>query len=221
MWAEDDRPREKMLLKGRGALSDSELIAILIGSGTRSKTAVELGQELLLTANNSLSDFAKKTIEELQVVKGIGEAKAITIAAALELGRRRKDVEIDKRTKITSARMAYQLLSSHFEDLKIEKFYILLLDRSSRLIAIKCVSEGGMTSTIADFKVIFKLAIDAQAHAMILAHNHPSGRLYPSEEDIRLTKKIVEFGRMIDLPIVDHLIYTETGYYSFADEGAI
>ena len=219
MWAEDDRPREKMLLKGHKALSDSELIAILIGSGTRQKSAVELAQELLEKANNNLSDFARKSIKELQQIKGIGAAKAITIAAALELGRRRKEVVELKKTKILGAKMVYDLLQPYFQDELVELFYIVLLNRNNLVLEVMCISQGGMASTVVDGKIVFKRAIEANAQALILAHNHPSGNTSPSEADKRLTKKLVEFGNMIDLPVLDHVIYTDNGFYSFADNG--
>ncbi len=221
MWAEDDRPREKMLLKGHKALSDSELIAILIGSGTRQKSAVELAQELLEKANNNLSDFARKSIKELQQIKGIGVAKAITIAAALELGRRRKEVAEIKKMKITGAKNVYDLLQPYFQDAVVELFYLVLLNRNNLVLEVICISQGGMASTVVDGKIVFKRAIEASAQALILAHNHPSGNTSPSEADKRLTKKLVEFGNMIDLPVLDHVIYTENGFYSFADNGMI
>lgn len=221
MWAEDDRPREKMLLKGHKALSDSELIAILIGSGTRHKTAVELAQELLESAGNNLSEFSKRSIKELQKVKGIGVAKAITIAAAIELGRRRKEVFQLEKTKILGAKTAYEVLQPYFQDVMVELFYIILLNRKNLVLEVICISQGGMASTVVDGKVVFKRAIESNAQAIILAHNHPSGNTSPSEADKRLTKKLVEFGNMIDLPILDHIIYTENGYYSFADSGLL
>lgn len=221
MWAEDDRPREKMLLKGHKALSDSELIAILIGTGTRQKSAVELAQELLENANNNLSDFSRKSIKELQQIKGIGVAKAITIAAALELGRRRKEVVELKKTKITGAKNVYDLLQPYFQDAMVELFYLVLLNRNNLVLEVVCISQGGMASTVVDGKIVFKRAIETNAQALILAHNHPSGNTSPSEADKRLTKKLVEFGNMIDLPVLDHVIYTDNGFYSFADNGMI
>jgi DNA repair protein RadC len=208
-----------MLLKGKSALSDSELLGILIGSGTRSKSAVELGQELLSSARNDLNEFSKMSILQFQQIKGIGEAKAITIAAALELGRRRKNTEIVKRPQFKKSKDIYEFVGPYFEDLTIEKFYILALNRSNHLISIQCISEGGTSGTVVDGKIVFKLALEARANCLVLIHNHPSGSLSPSESDKQLTKQLVGFGRMIDLPILDHLIYTENGYYSFADNG--
>lgn len=220
-WAEDDRPREKMLLKGYKALSDSELIAILIGSGTRQKTAVELAQELLELSKNNLSDFAKLTTHDFQQVKGIGEAKAVTIAAALELGRRRKEVEPSKRFQIRSSKMAYGLMKPYFEDLSIEKFYCIMLNRRNEVLEVRMISQGGMSSTIVDGKIIFRQALEKGAHGVILAHNHPTGNTNPSEADIRLTRNLSEFGAMIDLNVLDHVIYGENQFYSFADHGML
>lgn len=221
-WAKDDRPREKMLLKGYKALSDSELIAILIGSGTKRKSAVELAKELLEISGNNLNEFSKRSIKEFQKVKGIGEAKASTIAAALELGRRRREVMmVHKRPKIKESRTVYEHLKPYFEDLTIEMFYVVLMSRSNLVMETVCISQGGMSSTIVDGKVIYKRAIESGAHAIILSHNHPSGSLIPSEADRRLTRKLVEFGQMIDLPILDHLIFSDSGYYSFADDGEL
>lgn len=221
MWAEDDRPREKMLIKGRNALSDSELLAILIGTGTKSKSAVELGQELLLLANNNLGDFAKMSIADLKKIKGIGEAKAITIAAALELGRRRKNTLSQKRLQLTTPDAIYDFITPYFMDLTIEKFYIILLNRANKILDVKCISEGGMSGTVVDAKVIFNIAIEHRAQGIVLVHNHPSGTLKPSDCDIRLTKKIVDFAKMIDLVVLDHIIYTDNGFYSFVNNGLI
>lgn len=220
-WAEDDRPREKMMLKGRGALSDAELLAILLGSGTRDKSAVELAQELLQLSNGNWDEFARKSIGDLKKVKGIGEAKAVTIAAALEVARRKSSQPKSEKVKITSSAIAYQEFKMYFEDLQTESFYMMLLNRANQVLRIELISTGGMSSTVVDGKVIFKKALELSAHAMILAHNHPSGSMMPSEADKSLTKKLVNFGKMIDLTVLDHLIYTDSGYYSFADEGEL
>lgn len=218
-WAEDDRPREKMLLKGKTALSDAELIAILLGSGTQSKSAVELAKEILHECKNDLQLFGRMNKNEFMKFKGIGEAKAITLLAALELGRRRKDTESTQRKTITSAKMAYELLEPLMMDLDHEEFYVIYLSRSNKLLGIKQVSVGGMTGTIADGKVIFKEALDLKATGMILAHNHPSGRLKPSEQDLRLTSQLRKFGTMIEIGIIDHIIVTDAGFFSFAENG--
>lgn len=220
-WAEDDRPREKLLLKGRRSLSDAELIAILIGSGSRNQTAVELAQELLDGAQNSLQEFSKKTVADLCKFKGIGDAKAITIIAAMELGRRRKESEPIKRIKVNSSKVVYDYLKPIFEDLIIEEFHIILLTHGLEIIKSVPISIGGTTGTVADGKVIFKSALEAGASNIILCHNHPSGTIKPSAQDLQLTKNLANFGQMIGLTVIDHLIYTDNGYFSFSDEGEI
>ncbi len=220
-WAEDDRPREKLLLKGRRSLSDAELIAILIGSGSRNQSAVELAQELLDHAQNSLHEFSKKTFAELCKFKGIGEAKAISILAAMELGRRRKEAEPLKRIRVNSSRVIYEYLKPIFEDLTVEEFHIILLNHALDIIKTVPISIGGTTGTIADGKVIFKNALEAGANNIVLCHNHPSGTVKPSQLDIQLTKNLVNFGNMIGLTVIDHIIYTDNGYFSFSDEGEI
>lgn len=221
MWAEDDRPREKLMLKGSKALSDSELIAILIGSGTKELSAIDVAKELLKDANHDLHAFSKKTIQDFQKIKGIGEAKAITIAAALELGRRRKEAQIPVRPRLLSSSDTYEYLRPFYQDEITENFFITLLNRANYVIETIQVSKGGTTSTIVDGKIIFKIALEKNAVGIILSHNHPSNTKSPSEHDIRITKKLVDFGRMIELPIIEHLIYAEDGYYSFADGGRI
>ncbi|MDC1403004.1 DNA repair protein RadC [Crocinitomicaceae bacterium] len=217
-WAEDDRPREKMLLKGKNALSDSEIIAILLGSGTRDKTAVELAQEILSQHNNDLHALGRSGVKDLSVFKGMGAAKSLTLMAALELGRRRKKSDRKKKTKITGSQAVFDLLSPYFEDLSHEEFYVIYLNRSNVVLHVEQVSKGGVSGTIADGKIIFKLALMHQASALILAHNHPSGALKPSEPDIRLTKDFRQFGKMIGIEVLDHLIFTDNGYLSLADE---
>lgn len=220
-WAEDDRPREKMQLKGRHNLSDAELIAILIGSGTKSKSAVEVAKEMLFHFENNLVAFSKATLQELMHFKGIGDAKAITIAAALELGRRRKESTSKSSPKINSSALAFNILRPFFEDLQHEEFHILLLNRANKVIQVKRISIGGLSGTVADGKVIFRDALLQNASGIILAHNHPSGQLIPSEADKSLTRKLVEYGKLIDLIILDHLIVGENNYFSFADEGIL
>jgi DNA repair protein RadC len=220
-WAEDDRPREKMLQKGKQSLSDAELIAILLGSGSRDKSAVELAKEILLFSGNNLSKFGSCSYAELIKFKGIGEAKAITLLAALELGKRRKEVELPKKMKITQSKDIFSFLSHRFLELKHEEFYILLLNRANEIIHTEQVSKGGVSGTVVDGKIIFKIALDHLASSIILCHNHPSGQLKPSNADLQLTSKMVEFGKMIDLPVLDHLIFTDNGYLSFADEGIL
>lgn len=220
-WAEDDRPREKLVLKGKGALSDAELLAVVLGSGSRNQSAVELAPELLRHAENDLALFSKLSIHDLKKFKGVGEAKAVGVIAALELGRRRKDMEVKSKVKITSSQIIYDHMRSYLLDLQHEEFYAVLLNRANEIIRCKQISIGGLSGTVADGKVIFKAALDFGAHALILVHNHPSGQLKPSDADRNLTKKMVEFGKYIDLPVLDHLIFTDNGYFSFADNGNI
>ncbi|MBI3501132.1 MAG: DNA repair protein RadC [Bacteroidetes bacterium] len=219
-WAEEDRPREKLLLKGRHVLTDAELIAILIGSGTKKESAVELSKRILAElANNNLNELAKLSVQDLMRFNGIGEAKAISIVAALELGRRRKETDAAKREKIISSKDIYEIFRPLFLDLPHEEFHILLLNRTNLLIKKENVSKGGISGTVVDPKIIFKTALSYQASSIVLCHNHPSGNLKPSSEDISLTKKIKEAGAFLEIPILDHVIITDTGYFSFADEG--
>jgi DNA repair protein RadC len=220
-WAEDDRPREKLMLKGQKTLSDAELLAIIIGSGTPKKSAVELSKELLNSANNNLQTFSKMNLDDLKKHKGIGDAKAISILASLEFGRRRKNIVFDHKTKITSSKIAYEYLRSYFEDLEIESFYIILLNRANKIIKHVQISHGGVSETVADGKIIFKSALENMATGIILSHNHPSGQLNPSQQDIKLTQKLKHFGELIQISILDHLIVTDNGYFSFADEGML
>jgi DNA repair protein RadC len=220
-WAEEDRPREKLLLKGKAALSDAELIAILIGSGTPKMTAVDLSKEILRSVNNDLNELAKRTVKDLSKFKGIGEAKAISIVAALELGRRRKETESVEKPKVTSSKAAYEVLRPHLMDLPHEEFWVILLNRANQVIRPVQISTGGVAGTVADPKLIFKAALEYLASAVILAHNHPSGNLTPSPADRDLTKKIKEAGRLLEIPVLDHLIVADKGYYSFADEGEL
>ena len=214
-WAEDDRPREKMILKGRNALSDAELIAILIGTGSGSKSAVDLGRELLALSNGDLHDFGKLRLVDLQKVKGIGVSKAVSILAALELGRRRKENEPIKKLAINTAQTAFELLLPYFIDLTHEEFYVVYLNRSNHVIKIIQISVGGTTGTYVEPRFIYKYAIEFQATAIILSHNHPSGTLRPSVQDIELTKRIKKLGDLIEIPVLDHVIITDNGYFSF------
>ena len=218
-WAEEDRPREKLLLKGKASLSNAELLAILIGSGTRSLSAVDVSKLILKKANNDLNQLAKFGLKDLKEIKGIGEAKAISILSALELGRRRKASEQKQAPKITCSEDAYQLLQAHLIDLPHEEFWILLLNRANQVIKLERISAGGVSGTVADPKIIFKKALDQLASSIILAHNHPSGNLNPSQADISLTNKIKNAGKLLDINILDHLIITNTSFFSFADEG--
>jgi DNA repair protein RadC len=221
MWAEEDRPREKLLLKGRSALSDSELVALLIGSGNNKVSAVELSKEILNSAENDLSKLGKLTIKELMRFEGIGEAKAISIAAAMELGRRRRTGTKKREQKITTSTDVFELMRSHFEDLPHEEFWVILLNRGNVVLGKRKISQGGVSGTVADPKIIFKMAIEHLASAIVLCHNHPSGNLYPSDADIKLTEQMVKSGNLIGIPVVDHVIFAEKNFYSFTDEGAI
>ena len=220
-WAEDDRPREKMMSKGKTSLSDAELIAILMNTGTKNENVLDLAKRILNSVQNDLMALSKLNVKELMRFKGIGEAKAIAIASALELGRRRRDREATKKPIISSSKDAYELLASSLSDLPHEEFWIMLLNRAHKVIGKFVVSSGGLTGTVADQRIIFKKALDESACGIILAHNHPSGNLKPSQADIQLTKRLVEGGRILDIPVMDHLIITETSYYSFADEGML
>lgn len=220
-WAEEDRPREKLLLKGKAALSEAELIAILIGSGNTEQSAVELSQHILMQCDNNLSCLAKLSVKDLQKFKGIGEAKAISIVAALEIGRRRKETEPTKRTKITSSNDGFELLRGDMMDLSHEEFWLILLKRNNEVIKKEMLSRGGVSGTVVDAKIIFKRALEETASGLILAHNHPSGNLKPSQEDINLTRRLKEAGKSLDISILDHLILTDSDYFSFADEGLL
>ncbi len=220
-WAEDDRPREKMMLKGKNALSDAELVAILIGTGTGAKSAVDLGRELLSLTNGDLYRFGQLRHSQLCEIKGIGDSKAITIMAALELGRRRKETDKEENVKINSSHSAYLELRPLFQDLYHEEFYALFLNRANEVLEKRQLSIGGSSGTVVDSKILFKAGIDCGASAMILAHNHPSGALKPSNEDIKLTKRLTQCGEIMEMSVLDHLIITDNGYFSFADKGMI
>lgn len=221
-WAEDDRPREKLLNKGKGQLSKAELIAILIGSGSRNESAVELSKRILQSTNNNLAELSRLTVADFIKFKGIGEAKAISIVAALELGRRRREDDVlENKTKISSSSDAYNILYPEMSDLVKEEFWILLLNRANHFLKKIRISEGGLTGTVADPKVIFKHALDNSASSIILAHNHPSNNLKPSQNDIDLTKKLVSAGKLLEISVLDHLIIGSDTFFSFADESLI
>lgn len=220
-WSLNDRPREKLLHKGSASLSDAELIAILIGSGTRKVSAVELSRIIVSDAQNSLDSLGKKSLKELMKYKGIGEAKAITIAAAMELGKRRAMEMPVELPKIKSSNDAFRIMQPIIGELPHEEFWVMLLDNSHKVLEKKNISIGGITGTLVDTRLVFKKAIEAGAVAMLLAHNHPSGNLKPSMQDKALTMKLVEAGKLLDIKVLDHLIITQQGFYSFADEGLI
>lgn len=218
-WAEDDRPREKFLLKGKSSLSDSELLAILIGSGSRNESAVQLCQRILASSQNNLNLLGKLSIQQLMNFKGIGEAKAISIAAALELGRRRREEEVIELKKITSSKAVFDIMQPLIGELQHEEFWVLFLNNSNKVIYKTQISKGGITGTVVDIRIVFKLALEHNATSIILSHNHPSGKLQASEADIQITKKIKEAGKNLDIQVLDHVIITEKSYYSFVDEG--
>ncbi len=220
-WAEDDRPREKLLFKGRSALSDAELIAILLGSGSRDLSAVDLAKQVLADSDNKLSKLARLQVDDLKKFRGIGEAKAVSIVAALELGRRRREEEGVQAERIVSSKDAYELMSGVLSDLDHEEFWVILLSRSHRYKGKVCISRGGIAGTVVDQRLIFKPAIEKLASSIILCHNHPSGNLKPSTQDISLTKKVVKSGYVLDINVHDHIIFTDDGFYSFADEGIL
>jgi len=218
-WDDADRPREKLLAKGKQALSDAELIAILLGSGSRSESAVDLAKRILQSVQNNLPELSKMTIPELMKFKGIGEAKAISIVAAMELGRRRRGADIFERKKISSSKDVFEIFQSELADSQYEEFWVLLLNRANKIMKKVKISDGGVSGTVADPKRIFRAAIDNMASAMILCHNHPSGNIVPSNADINLTKKIVNGASNFDIAVLDHVIIGDNRFYSFADEG--
>lgn len=221
-WAEEDRPREKMLLKGVSALSDAELLGILIGSGNKNETAVELAQRILHSTENNLNTLGKLEIKELiKNFNGIGEAKAITIVAALELGKRRKLSEIVVQPQITSSEAVYQIFHPILADLKHEEVWVLLLNRANKILKKIQVSKGGVAGTVVDIRLIMKEAIDSLASAMILCHNHPSGNSNPSGDDDSITQKLKEAGLIMDIRLLDHIIVCDHTYYSYLDKGRI
>ncbi|MEZ4887964.1 MAG: DNA repair protein RadC [Chitinophagales bacterium] len=221
-WAVEDRPREKLMLKGKQALSDAELLAILIGSGSREETAVDLCKRIMRDMDYNLNELGKKNIEDfIKNYKGIGEAKAISIIAALELGRRRRASIAKERKQIKGSNDAFELLHPKIADLPHEEFWVIFLNRANKITSTERISSGGVAGTVADVKLIFKRALEHTSSGIILAHNHPSGNLRPSQADITLTKKMVEAGKVLEINVLDHVIVTDMGYYSFADEGMI
>lgn len=218
-WAEEDRPREKLILKGRAALSDAELIAILIGSGTVSLSAVDVAKGILNSVGNNINQLARQGIKDLVKNKGIGQAKAITIMAALELGRRRTDLPQNQRRHIKSSSDIYDEMKPHLMDKSHEEFWIVMLNRANEVIKSVTISVGGLSGTTCDPKVVFKHALDNTASGIVLVHNHPSGQLKASQADIHITTQIKKAGQILDLPVLDHVIFTDKGFLSFVDEG--
>ena len=220
-WAEGDRPREKLLQKGKMSLSDAELIAILIGSGSREESAVQLSKRILAASENKLNELGKLSVQQLTKFKGIGEAKAITIVAAMELGRRRRGEEAVRRKQITSADAVFEVMQPIIGDLGHEEFWILYLNNSNKILQKLQLSKGGITGTLVDVRLTLKKALELGAVALILAHNHPSGTLKPSMADKNITQKLKTASESLDIKVLDHIIVTEMSYFSFADEAIL
>lgn len=220
-WSQDDQPREKLRDKGKSALTDAELVAILIGSGNRQESAVDLCKRILASVDNNLNTLGKVSLKQLMTFKGIGEAKAITIAAALELGRRRKLEDAPKIQKISSSRDVYNIMQPIIGELSHEEFWILYLNNSNKVLQKQQLSKGGITGTLVDVRLVLKQALEVGAVALVLCHNHPSGTLKPSDADRKITKKLKTAALSLDINVVDHLIVTENAYFSFADEAII
>ncbi|HQA74497.1 DNA repair protein RadC [Flavobacterium sp.] len=218
-WAEDDKPREKLMLKGKQALSDAELIAVLIGSGSRNESAVDLSKRILKSVDNNLNALGKLSLKQLMEFKGIGEAKAISIAAAMELGRRRREEETVELKKITSSKAVFEIMQPIIGELPHEEFWVLYLNNSNKVIYKEQLSKGGITGTVVDVRLIYKTALEQNATSIILSHNHPSGKLQASDADLQITKKLKAAGEQLDIKVLDHIIITENGYLSFQDEG--
>ncbi|RTY84307.1 JAB domain-containing protein [Flavobacterium sp. LS1P28] len=218
-WSEDDKPREKLMLKGKSVLSDAELIAILIGSGSRNESAVDLSKRILASVDTNLNALGKLSLSQLMQFKGIGEAKAISIIAALELGRRRRGEEVVELTKITSSKIIFEIMQPIIGELPHEEFWIIYMNNSNKVLSKSQLSKGGITGTLVDVRIVFKTALEIGATALILCHNHPSGTLIPSDADKQITRKLKLAGDSLEIKVLDHLIITETSYFSFADEG--
>ena len=220
-WSQDDQPREKLLYKGKASLSDAELVAILIGSGNRDESAVALCKRILASVDNNLSELGRLSIKQLMAFKGIGEAKAISIIAALELGRRRRGEEALQKNKIGSSSSVFELMQPIIGELQHEEFWIIYLNNSNKVIQKTQLSKGGITGTLVDVRLVLKSALEVGATGLILAHNHPSGTLKPSEADKQLTTKLKNAAESLDIKVLDHLIITEKAYFSFADESLL
>ena len=220
-WAVDDKPREKLMLKGKAVLSDAELLAILLGSGSKNESAVDLSKRILGSVQNNLSLLGKMSVNQLTEFKGIGPAKAITIVAAAELGRRRRTEEHIDYLKVTSSKIVFDLMQPILGELPHEEFWVLYLNNANKIIYKAQLSKGGITGTVVDVRLLLKTAIEQNALGIILTHNHPSGKLIPSESDIQVTQKIKTAAKQLDISLLDHLIITEQSYYSFADDGIL
>ena len=219
-WSVQDRPREKFYSRGRKSLTDAELLALIIGNGTKNASAIQIAQSILENNKYSLDEIRKLELQQLMRVRGLGKAKAIAILSALELSSRIEN-QVSERIKITESKIAFDLLKSSFQDLKHEEFYVVFLNNSHVVLDYKCVSRGGITATIADGRIILKEAILLNSTSIILAHNHPSGNAQPSDSDINLTKNLKEFGKCVDINVLDHIIVADNLYFSFVDNGMI
>lgn len=220
-WSQDDQPREKLRDKGKAALSDAELVAIIIGSGSRDESALDLCKRILASADNNLNQLGKLSLKQLMDFKGIGEAKAISIAAAMELGRRRRGEDALQRKKITSSQSVFELMQPIIGELPHEEFWIIYLNNANKVIQKQQLSKGGITGTLVDVRLVLKNALEFGAVGLILAHNHPSGTLKPSEADKQITQKLKKAGESLDIKVLDHLIVTEKAYFSFADDNLL
>lgn len=220
-WNEDDRPREKLQIKGKHSLSDAELIAILLGSGTRKESAVDLARRILELAENNLVDLGKLSLSQLQRIQGVGPVKAITLTAALELGSRRQMSVTKTKKKVSSSQDIYEIFGPRIGDLNHEEFWLMCLNRNNAIIGTTRIGSGGISATVADIRIMLKYAIENYASSMILCHNHPSGNLNPSNADIKLTTAVKEAASWMDITLIDHIIVTDSSYYSFADEKMI
>ena len=220
MWQEDDRPREKFRLKGKSSLSDAELVGVLIGHGTQRYSAVDLGKIILQHFSGDLNRLARASVADLCKIPGIGEAKAVSILAALELGARKRENPTEMNS-ITSSKHAYDLLRGKMENLPNEVFYLVMLNHNNKVMATEKISEGGINATVVDVRIILRKAIECSASAILVAHNHPSGSLKPSEQDVRITKQIKQAANLMEIALVDHIIVSGSGYYSFMDEGVL
>lgn len=220
-WAEDDRPREKLLNKGRLSLSDAELLAILLGSGSRNESAVELAKRVLNSVDRNLNELSRLSLFDLMKFKGIGEAKAITIAAALELGRRRQSADLPELPVIRCSTDAFRYIAPFLQDLAHEEFWMLILNKGNKVVGKEQISIGGTDATIVDARIVFRKALESKAVSIIVCHNHPSGTLRPSQADVNLTRKLKQAGETLGVALLDHLILADKGYYSFMDEGAM
>lgn len=219
--AEDDRPREKFLLKGKASVSDSELLAIIMGSGNREESAVELARRILNSVENNWHRLSQLSIKDLMKFKGVGEAKAISIATALEIGNRKSQQEVLERQQISSSKDVFEVLQPHLSDLSTEEFWAVFLNHQNKILYKTCLFRGGIASSVADVRVIFKMALEHFSTRIIVAHNHPAGSLKPSQEDINITKKIDEAGKLLDIELLDHIIIAQNKFYSFKEEGIL